>query len=80
VASGAQQVLDTERPGVQVHNIAPRAKAVEFAVSLAHANDAILVAGRGHEVSQDVAGIDVELDDRVELAKALNLHGFVTNS
>ncbi|MEG2577484.1 MAG: cyanophycin synthetase, partial [Glutamicibacter sp.] len=80
VAAGAQQVLDSERPQVQLHNIAPRAKAVEFAVSLAEANDAILVAGRGHEVSQDVAGIDVELDDRVELAKALNLHGFVTNS
>lgn len=80
VASGAQHVLESERPQVQLFNIAPRAKAVEFAVSLAGANDAILVAGRGHEVSQDVAGIDVELDDRVELANALNLHGFVTKS
>lgn len=80
VAAGAQQVVDAERPEVQLYNVAPRAKAVEFAVSLARANDAILVAGRGHEVSQDVAGIDVALDDRVELAKALELHGFVTNS
>ncbi|GAA1413721.1 UDP-N-acetylmuramoyl-L-alanyl-D-glutamate--2,6-diaminopimelate ligase [Glutamicibacter uratoxydans] len=78
VAAGAQQVIDSERPKVQLFNLAPRAKAVEFAVSLAAENDAILVAGRGHEVSQDVAGIDVELDDRVELANALNLHGFVT--
>lgn len=80
VAAGAQEVINTERGATQLYNIAPRAKAVEFAVSLARSNDAILVAGRGHEVSQDVAGIDVELDDRVELANALNLHGFVTKS
>ena len=80
LAAGAQGAIDTERAETQLFNIAPRAKAVEFAVSLAQANDAILVAGRGHEVSQDVAGIDVELDDRVELANALKLHGFVTNS
>jgi UDP-N-acetylmuramoyl-L-alanyl-D-glutamate--2,6-diaminopimelate ligase len=78
VAAGAQAVIDAERPAVQLFNIAPRAQAVEFAVSLAGVQDAILVAGRGHEVSQDVAGIDVELDDRVELANALKLHGFVT--
>ncbi|MGO2051712.1 UDP-N-acetylmuramoyl-L-alanyl-D-glutamate--2,6-diaminopimelate ligase [Glutamicibacter sp. 287] len=78
VAAGAQQVLDSERPQVQLYNIAPRAKAVEFAVSLAGVQDAILIAGRGHEISQDVAGIDVALDDRVELANALKLHGFVT--
>ncbi|MGO3148563.1 UDP-N-acetylmuramoyl-L-alanyl-D-glutamate--2,6-diaminopimelate ligase [Glutamicibacter ardleyensis] len=78
VAAGAQAVIDAERAAVQLFNIAPRAKAVEFAVSLAGVQDAILVAGRGHEVSQDVAGIDVELDDRVELANALKLHGFVT--
>jgi len=80
VAAGAQEVIRNERGETVLYNIAPRAKAVEFAVSLAKSNDAILVAGRGHEVSQDVAGIDVELDDRVELANALNLHGFVTKS
>ncbi|MFJ2621446.1 UDP-N-acetylmuramoyl-L-alanyl-D-glutamate--2,6-diaminopimelate ligase [Glutamicibacter sp. NPDC087344] len=80
VAAGAAQIIKSERPAVQLHNIAPRAKAVEFAVSLAGVNDAILVAGRGHEVNQDVAGIDVALDDRVELANALKLHGFVTIS
>lgn len=78
VAAGAAKVIEGERAGVQLFNIAPRAKAVEFAVSLAKPEDAILVAGRGHEVNQDVAGIDVALDDRVELANALKLHGFVT--
>ncbi|WP_404285730.1 UDP-N-acetylmuramoyl-L-alanyl-D-glutamate--2,6-diaminopimelate ligase [Glutamicibacter arilaitensis] len=78
VAAGARAVIEAERGQVQLYNIAPRAKAVEFAVSLAGAQDAILVAGRGHEVSQDVAGIDLALDDRVELANALKLHGFVT--
>lgn len=80
VATGAQQAIDSEGLTTELYNVAPRAKAVEFAVSLAQEHDAILVAGRGHEVSQDVAGMDVELDDRVELANALNLHGFVTNS
>lgn len=76
VAAGAQEEIDAHGLQVQLYNLAPRDRAVEFAVSLANVNDAILVAGRGHEVYQEVAGIDVSLDDRVELAKALTKHGF----
>ena len=76
VEAGARRVIADHGLGVELHNVAPRDKAVEFAVSLANANDAILVAGRGHEVVQEVAGIDVSLDDREELAKSLAKHGF----
>ena len=34
-------------------------------------DDTILVAGRGHEVFQEVMGVNLELDDRVELRRAL---------
>jgi len=76
VAAGARQAITAEGLQVELHNVAPRERAVEFAVSLANVNDAILVAGRGHEVSQEVAGINVSLDDRVELARALSRHGY----
>ncbi|MGJ5590830.1 Mur ligase family protein [Micrococcus lylae] len=56
---------------VEVHESAPRAEAIRLAVALAADEDSILLAGRGHETVQDVAGVDVELDDRVELRAAL---------
>lgn len=56
---------------VEVHESAPRADAIRLAAALAADEDSILLAGRGHETVQDVAGVDVELDDRVELRAAL---------
>ena len=50
--------------------------AIARAIELADARDAILIAGRGHETAQDVAGTDVQLDDRVETAKALVSNDF----
>ena len=50
--------------------------AIARAIELADARDAILIAGRGHETAQDVAGTDVQLDDRVETAKALVSNNF----
>ncbi|MCW4464413.1 UDP-N-acetylmuramoyl-L-alanyl-D-glutamate--2,6-diaminopimelate ligase [Glutamicibacter sp. MNS18] len=76
VEAGARQAIEADGLEVELHNVAPRDRAVEFAVSLANAEDAILVAGRGHEVYQEVAGIDVSLDDREELAKSLAKHGY----
>ncbi|MGO3152165.1 MAG: UDP-N-acetylmuramoyl-L-alanyl-D-glutamate--2,6-diaminopimelate ligase [Galactobacter sp.] len=53
-----------------VLEVAPRARAIREAVALADPDDVILVAGRGHEVFQEVAGVNLSLDDREELAKA----------
>ncbi|WP_277244764.1 Mur ligase family protein [Micrococcus terreus] len=67
---------------VQVHESAPRPTAIELAVSLATPQDTVLLAGRGHETSQDFNGTRVELDDRVALREALHRHGhpFLTGS
>ncbi|MGW8565793.1 UDP-N-acetylmuramoyl-L-alanyl-D-glutamate--2,6-diaminopimelate ligase [Isoptericola sp. NPDC055881] len=56
---------------VVVIEVAPRAAAIEAAVLDAGADDTVLVAGRGHETIQEVAGVDLELDDRDEARRAL---------
>ncbi|WP_129659246.1 UDP-N-acetylmuramoyl-L-alanyl-D-glutamate--2,6-diaminopimelate ligase [Rothia uropygialis] len=71
VATGARQASNEGARAQSVENIAPRADAIARAVELAGPADAILVAGRGHEVSQDIAGVDNALDDREELRSAL---------
>jgi UDP-N-acetylmuramoyl-L-alanyl-D-glutamate--2,6-diaminopimelate ligase len=50
---------------------APRADAIRDTIREADAQDTILVAGRGHEVWQEIAGVDHALDDRVEARAAL---------
>lgn len=74
VEEGAQ---NTEgRRAAQILNISPRSVAIEAAIAMATEHDAILIAGRGHETEQDVDGVDIALDDRVETARALHTHGF----
>ncbi|GAA1349346.1 UDP-N-acetylmuramoyl-L-alanyl-D-glutamate--2,6-diaminopimelate ligase [Falsarthrobacter nasiphocae] len=64
--------------GASIEEVHPRADAIARAVELAGPKDAILVAGRGHETVQDVAGVDIPLDDREELAAALRRAGYPT--
>jgi UDP-N-acetylmuramoyl-L-alanyl-D-glutamate--2,6-diaminopimelate ligase len=74
VQEGARAAAAAGRT-VEVHESAPRQDAIELAVSLATPADTVLVAGRGHETVQDMAGVDIPLDDRVELRAALARHG-----
>lgn len=76
VESGALAAVESGARAQQVFNIEPRSAAITRAIGLAGPEDSILVAGRGHEVAQDVAGTDVELDDRVETASALLAAGY----
>lgn len=62
---------DPARGEVAVLEIAPRADAIRQAVLLAHEADTVVLAGRGHEAVQEVAGVDLVLDDRVEARSAL---------
>ncbi|GAA2554021.1 UDP-N-acetylmuramoyl-L-alanyl-D-glutamate--2,6-diaminopimelate ligase [Neomicrococcus aestuarii] len=55
-----------------VREVFPRAEAIEEAVRLAKSEDTILVAGRGHEIWQEVKGVNLPLDDRQELRDALS--------
>lgn len=74
VEEGAQKAQN--RRAQQILNISPRSAAIDAAIALATEHDAILIAGRGHETEQDVDGVDIALDDRVETARALHAHGF----
>lgn len=76
VARGAQDAVAAGARAQQVLNIEPRTRAIDEAIALAGPHDSILVAGRGHEVAQDVAGTDIEMDDRIETARALTAAGF----
>jgi UDP-N-acetylmuramoyl-L-alanyl-D-glutamate--2,6-diaminopimelate ligase len=75
---GARDAIATGGLTTELEEIAPRADAIKAAVAVAGPEDTILLAGRGHEVHQDVAGTRVEIDDREELTRALQARGFIT--
>ncbi len=58
--------------------IAGRRRALEAAFARAGVGDAIVIAGKGHEVTQSVAGKSVPFDDRAEARRALESLGFTT--
>lgn len=80
VLAGAVDANERLALGRTVEECGPRADAIRRAVELAGPGDTILVAGRGHEVYQEVSGVNVALDDRVELRAALTLRGFPVTS
>ncbi|HIW99697.1 MAG TPA: UDP-N-acetylmuramoyl-L-alanyl-D-glutamate--2,6-diaminopimelate ligase [Candidatus Nesterenkonia stercoripullorum] len=73
---GGREAIASGGLTTQLEEISPREEAIERAVSLATAADTVLIAGRGHEVHQDFAGVHHPIDDRAELAAALRRHGF----
>ena len=76
VLAGARAARTAESLPCEILELAPRAAAIDRAVALARPQDTVLVAGRGHEVFQEVKGVNVALDDRVELRQALTRYGF----
>lgn len=69
-------IAETVLAGVRATNaralrVADRREAIVLAVSLAHADDAVLVAGKGHETTQEIAGAKLPFDDRTVLREAL---------
>jgi UDP-N-acetylmuramoyl-L-alanyl-D-glutamate--2,6-diaminopimelate ligase len=48
-----------------------RRTAIELAVAQAKPGDTVVVAGKGHESGQEVAGVVTPFDDRVVLREAL---------
>jgi UDP-N-acetylmuramoyl-L-alanyl-D-glutamate--2,6-diaminopimelate ligase len=53
-----------------------RRRAIELAISVARPGDTVLVAGKGHETGQEVAGTMLAFDDVTVLREALAAHGF----
>ncbi|MCU1575069.1 MAG: UDP-N-acetylmuramyl-tripeptide synthetase [Micrococcaceae bacterium] len=76
VRAGAEQASAGAALERTILEVYPRAEAITRAVELATRRDTILVAGRGHEVWQEVQGVNLALDDRVELRRALARSGF----
>ncbi len=74
VAGGARSVADAERPaGAEpTRVIGDRAAAVAAAVAWARPGDTVLVAGKGHERGQEIAGVKHPFDDRIVLAAAID--------
>ncbi|WP_171046818.1 UDP-N-acetylmuramoyl-L-alanyl-D-glutamate--2,6-diaminopimelate ligase [Pseudarthrobacter sp. NamE5] len=76
VLAGAREAQSRESLPCTVLEVFPRDRAIQHAVELARPQDTVLVAGRGHEVWQEVKGVNLALDDRVELRSALTARGF----
>ncbi|MHB1065372.1 MAG: UDP-N-acetylmuramoyl-L-alanyl-D-glutamate--2,6-diaminopimelate ligase [Georgenia sp.] len=60
-------------PGTTVREVDGRAGAIRTVVLAAADEDTVLVAGRGHETVQEIAGVPHHLDDREEVRAALAL-------
>ena len=67
---GALTVPPAQR--AEVLEIPGRAVAIAAAVRDARPGDTVLVAGKGHETGQEIAGVVHEFDDRRELRRALD--------
>jgi UDP-N-acetylmuramoyl-L-alanyl-D-glutamate--2,6-diaminopimelate ligase len=67
--AGVQQVPDDDR--AEVHEVPGRRAALAAAVALARSGDTVLVAGKGHETGQEVAGTVHPFDDREVLLEVL---------
>ncbi|MFE4197300.1 UDP-N-acetylmuramoyl-L-alanyl-D-glutamate--2,6-diaminopimelate ligase [Paenarthrobacter sp. NPDC056912] len=76
VLQGAEKARETEKLSTEIIESYPRDAAIRLAVEMATEKDTILIAGRGHEVWQEVKGVNLALDDRVELRAALTSKGF----
>lgn len=76
VIAGARAARESEHLDCEILEAHPRDVAIRQAVEMATERDIILIAGRGHEVWQEVKGVNLALDDRVELRAALTARGF----
>jgi len=66
---GALELPETERG--EVLEIGDRGRAIRHAVSLARAGDVVVVAGKGHETGQEVAGVVHPFSDVETLSAAI---------
>jgi UDP-N-acetylmuramoyl-L-alanyl-D-glutamate--2,6-diaminopimelate ligase len=67
----AELLAGTKGGAAEVHEVGDRREAIRLAVSLARPGDCVVVAGKGHETGQEVAGTVHPFDDRTELRTAL---------
>ena len=51
--------------------VVDRRQAIRYAMSIAQKDDIIVLAGKGHETYQEINGVKHHLDEREEVAAAL---------
>jgi UDP-N-acetylmuramoyl-L-alanyl-D-glutamate--2,6-diaminopimelate ligase len=71
--AGVEDVLGDDR--ADVLEIGDRRGAIEAAVLMARPGDVLLVAGKGHETGQEIAGQILPFDDRAVLREVLTQQG-----
>jgi UDP-N-acetylmuramoyl-L-alanyl-D-glutamate--2,6-diaminopimelate ligase len=67
----AQVLSGTRRAAAEVHEIGDRRAAIAAAVAQARPGDAVLIAGKGHELGQEIAGVVHHFLDVEELSAAV---------
>lgn len=67
----AEVLAGARRGDAEVLEVGDRREAIRRAVALARGGDCLVVAGKGHETGQEVAGRKLPFDDRDELRAAL---------
>jgi UDP-N-acetylmuramoyl-L-alanyl-D-glutamate--2,6-diaminopimelate ligase len=70
---GARQVPEAQR--AELVEIGDRRAAIHAALAMARPDDCVLVAGKGHEQGQEVAGVVHPFDDRAVALEALGATG-----
>ncbi|CAN5638560.1 UDP-N-acetylmuramoyl-L-alanyl-D-glutamate--2,6-diaminopimelate ligase [soil metagenome] len=63
--------VSVDGPRAELHEVGDRRAAIALAVGLAGPGDTVVVAGKGHETGQEVAGTVHPFDDRVVLREEL---------
>lgn len=73
IREGITAAIDSGTARVDsILEIADRGEAIDQAVTLAGPGDTVLVAGKGHETGQEVAGVVTHFDDRERTRTALD--------
>ncbi|MGW5075340.1 UDP-N-acetylmuramoyl-L-alanyl-D-glutamate--2,6-diaminopimelate ligase [Rhodococcus sp. NPDC004095] len=67
---GARAVPEDRRG--EIREIGDRAEAIAAAVEWAGPGDIVLVAGKGHEIGQEIGGVKYPFDDREVVAEAID--------
>jgi UDP-N-acetylmuramoyl-L-alanyl-D-glutamate--2,6-diaminopimelate ligase len=58
-------------PNANFEIVEDRAKAIAMALAVARDKDIVIIAGKGHETTQEIAGVKTLFDDRAVVKKAL---------
>ena len=57
--------IESVRPDLRdVHEVEPRVAAVEYGLRLGKPGDTVIVTGKGHEPTQEIAGVFYRYNDR----------------